>query len=291
MLIVPLIQLIAFCFLLREPNRAWTTLSSASSATSLIDHTYGQDTSNLQPSLSFKQRLRFMPKLLKYILPLFTVYLCEYLINQVRSKSKMQLPYDHLQLSSDAFYFYNQGLFDLIFFPNIFLNHSEQYRWLQITYQIGVFISRSSLSCFSTNQIWIMAILQLVNVIYFTYQAIFMTVPTILIIFILVFWEGLLGGCCYANTFNRMAQELPIQYKSFGMGMTAIGQSVGVVLAGFLSIPIHNVICKLPAPVVLGQINRHLRNKWKDNAVGLNTMVLELPKKEPEEFILIFFYF
>lgn len=97
-----------------------------------------------------------------------------------------------------------------------------------------------------------MAILQLVNVIYFTYQAIFMTVPTILIIFILVFWEGLLGGCCYANTFNRMAQELPIQYKSFGMGMTAIGQSVGVVLAGFLSIPIHNVICKLPAPVVLG---------------------------------------
>lgn len=107
MLIVPLIQLIAFCFLLREPNRAWTTLSSASSATSLIDHTYGQDTSNLQPSLSFKQRLRFMPKLLKYILPLFTVYLCEYLINQVRSKSKMQLPYDHLQLSSDAFYFFN----------------------------------------------------------------------------------------------------------------------------------------------------------------------------------------
>lgn len=90
------------------------------------------------------------------------------------------------------------------------------------------------------------------NVIYFTFQAIFMTVPTIWIVFILVFWEGLLGGCCYANTFNRIAQELPIQYKSFGMGLTVIGQSCGVVLAGLLAIPIHNIICKLPAPVVLG---------------------------------------
>lgn len=141
--------------------------------------------------------------------------------------------------------------FDLIFFPNIWLDHSAQYRWLQIIYQIGVFISRSSLSFFTINALWMMALLQFVNVIYFSFQAIFMTVPSIWIIFIIVFWEGLLGGCCYANTLNRLALELPPAFKSFGLGLTIIGQSIGVVLAGLLAIPIHNIICKMPAPVVL----------------------------------------
>lgn len=78
-----------------------------------------------------------------------------------------------------------------------------------------------------------------------------MTVPTIWIIFVIIFWEGLLGGACYVNTLNRIAQELPMTHKSFGLALTIIGQSCGVVLAGLLAIPIHNVICKMPAPVVL----------------------------------------
>lgn len=119
---------------------------------------------------------------------------------------------------------------DLIFFPNIkWLDHAAQYRWLQVTYQIGVFVSRSSLSFYETNQIWIMSILQFVNVIYFTFQAIFMTVPTIYYVFILVFWEGLLGGCCYVNTFNTIAKDVPIRYRSFTMGLTTMGMSLGVV--------------------------------------------------------------
>lgn len=141
---------------------------------------------------------------------------------------------------------------DLIFFPETWLDQSAQYRWLQVTYQIGVFVSRSSLSLFSTDQIWLMSILQFVNVIFFTFQAIFMTVPMIWVIFIVVLWEGLLGGCCYVNTFNRISKELPMQYKSFGLGLTTVGQSCGIVLAGLLAIPIHHVICKMPAPSVLG---------------------------------------
>lgn len=80
-----------------------------------------------------------------------------------------------------------------------------------------------------------------------------MVVPTIWIVFAIVFWEGLLGGCCYVNTFNRISIELPIRYKSFGLGLTTIGQSCGVVLAGLLAIPIHKLICKMPAPSVLGR--------------------------------------
>lgn len=139
----------------------------------------------------------------------------------------------------------------MIFFPNIWLDHAAQYRWLQVTYQFGVFVSRSSLSCFEINQIWLMSGLQLINAIYFTIQAIFMSVPTIYIIFMIVFWEGLLGGFCYVNTYNRITKEVPMRYRSFGMGLTTIGQTLGIIAAGLLAIPIHDMICKMPAPSVL----------------------------------------
>lgn len=136
--------------------------------------------------------------------------------------------------------------YELIFFPSIWLDHSAQYRWLQVDYQVGVFISRSSVNFFETKHIWFMSILQFFNVIYFTYEAVYLTAPTIWIIFGLVFWEGLLGGCCYVNTFNRITKELPTRYKSFGMAFAGIGESLGIVGAGLLSIPIHNVICQMP---------------------------------------------
>lgn len=82
MLIVPLIQLATFSTILKEPNRFFTS-SSASSTTSLIDHSnLDQDITIAQLPLSFKQKIQFFPKMFKYVIPLFAVYLCEYIINQ-----------------------------------------------------------------------------------------------------------------------------------------------------------------------------------------------------------------
>lgn len=93
--------------------------------------------------------------------------------------------------------------------------------------------------------------LQFVNIIFFASQVMFMIVRTIWIMLIVIFYEGFLSGFAYINTYNRVANEIPIQYKSFGMSLTAISQSFGVVLAAFLAIPIHNEICKTPAPSIL----------------------------------------
>lgn len=84
MLVVPLIQLVTFCFIVKEPYRPWTTLSGTSSATSLIDHANyeARGVTFSQPPLSFAHKLHYFPNLLKYILPLFVVYLSEYFINQ-----------------------------------------------------------------------------------------------------------------------------------------------------------------------------------------------------------------
>lgn len=214
MLVVPLLQAVTFFIILKEPNPNNIQNSPSSSTESLFDHT------DSETPLDLKQKIQYSPKLLKYVIPLFAVYISEYFINQ--------------------------GLYELIFFPDIWLDHSSQYRWLQVDYQIGVFISRSSVNFFETKQIWFMSILQFFNVIYFTYEAVYLSAPTIWFIFGLVFWEGLLGGCCYVNTFKRITKELPTRYKSFGMAFAGIGESLGVVGAGFLAIPIHNVICKMP---------------------------------------------
>lgn len=141
--------------------------------------------------------------------------------------------------------------YDLIFIPNSMWDSASQYRLFQVIYQVGVFVARSSLNLFSTKQIWIMSILQFMNIIFFASQVMYMMVYTISIMLIVIFYEGFLSGAAYINTYNRVVNELPIQYRSFGMSLTAISQSFGVVLAGFLAIPIHNEICKTPAPVVL----------------------------------------
>lgn len=106
MLIVPMIQLITFCIMLQEPGSGlWTTLTNASSTTSLINQSIAQQNAATEQSLTFSEKIGYFPKMLKYVVPLFSVYLCEYMINQVRSKSQIQSPYDRQSLSSDAFYF------------------------------------------------------------------------------------------------------------------------------------------------------------------------------------------
>lgn len=83
MLLVPLIQAFAFFVLLEEQNGGGSNTSAASSTTSLIDHTnIDEEIGFNQPPLDLNQKLQYAPKLMKYVLPLFTVYICEYFINQ-----------------------------------------------------------------------------------------------------------------------------------------------------------------------------------------------------------------
>uniref|UniRef100_G1MAC3 Battenin n=1 Tax=Ailuropoda melanoleuca TaxID=9646 RepID=G1MAC3_AILME len=50
--------------------------------------------------------------------------------------------------------------FELLFFRNTSLSHAQQYRWYQMLYQAGVFVSRSSLRCCRIPFTWVLALLQ-----------------------------------------------------------------------------------------------------------------------------------
>ncbi|XP_971061.2 battenin isoform X1 [Tribolium castaneum] len=174
------------------------------------------------PKEAFMKKLKHVPSLFKYMIPFGLVYFLEYYINQ--------------------------GTFELINFENTFLAPSDQYRWLQVAYQIGVFVSRSSVNFFHIRHIWVMSVLQAVNVVIFTTEVIYYYMPSFWIILALTLWEGLLGGAAYVNTFYRISTEVREENKQFSMAITSFADSIGITLAGIVSIYAHNAICSLPKP-------------------------------------------
>ncbi|ALC43860.1 cln3 [Drosophila busckii] len=213
MLIFPAIEAFSFWLLLRRPQVLPVT--AVESTEELIRDD--------KPLVGFKEKMSYIKHLFKYMLPLCLVYFFEYFINQ--------------------------GLFELVYFENIFLDKAAQYRWLNVDYQIGVFISRSSVNIFQLNKIWLMSVFQFINVAYFLTEVIWFYTPTIWLVFVIVLWEGLLGGGAYVNTFYRMSKEIPAGRQQFAMSMVVQSDSYGIALAGFLAIPVHNAICGLPAAV------------------------------------------
>ncbi|PBC34382.1 battenin [Apis cerana] len=218
MLVVPIIQGITFWLVLVHPPQSSIpiTKNGIDSQEQIIEI----------PRKSFKEKINLVPGLLKYMIPLGLVYLFEYFINQ--------------------------GLYELIEFDGIWLTHAEQYRWLQVDYQIGVFISRSSVNLVTINKIWIMAVLQFINVIILLFETLFYYLPSIWIVFTFVLWEGLLGGGAYVNTFYRMSTEIPRADRKISLGIATMADSIGIAMAGWLSMPIHNAICGLPQPKRVG---------------------------------------
>lgn len=94
-----------------------------------------------------------------------------------------------------------------------------------------------------------MAVLQFINVIYFFVEVKIYFTPSIWIIFAAVLWEGLLGGGAYVNTFYRMSKEIPANRRNFALGVVPVADSIGIALAGVLAMPVHNALCRLPAPI------------------------------------------
>lgn len=50
--------------------------------------------------------------------------------------------------------------FELMLFEGIWLPKKTQYFWYQVDYQLGVFISRSSVNIFPVNKLWVLPIIQ-----------------------------------------------------------------------------------------------------------------------------------
>ena len=105
---------------------------------------------------------------------------------------------------------------------------------MQLSYQIGVYISRSSLAIIKIKKIWILTLIQLVNAIlwgliaYYKYLELWVMFPFMI-------WVGLMGGASYVNilyqvlkssTIAKSEKEISINFISiindFGIGSSSL---------------------------------------------------------------------
>lgn len=155
-----------------------------------------------------------------YMIPLFLVYLAEYTINQ--------------------------GVAPTLLFPlkdSPFKHYRAFYPTYGALYQLGVFISRSSLALFRIKTLYIPSFLQVANLGLLTAQALVPFLPNVYFVFIVVFWEGLLGGLVYVSTYAAVREDIPEEEREFSLGAVSVGDSAGICLAGFLSVAMESGLC------------------------------------------------
>ncbi|KAL2423236.1 Protein btn1 [Exophiala dermatitidis] len=155
-----------------------------------------------------------------FMLPLLLVYVAEYTINQ--------------------------GVSPTLLFPlreTSFKHFRAFYPTYNAIYQAGVFISRSSTPFLRVHNLYVPSFLQVANLVILTLHAVFNFIPNVYIIFAIIFWEGLLGGLVYVNTFAEISDTIPKEDREFSLSATTVSDSGGICIAGFISMAVEVWLC------------------------------------------------
>lgn len=167
------------------------------------------------------------PLVRPYMVPLCTVYISEYVINQGVSPTL---------------------LFPLEDLPHwLFSSYRDIYVVYGFLYQLGVFVSRSSVNFgIRIKQLYWLTFLQAFNVFITVCQSLYdRPFPTIWPLLLLIFYEGLLGGFSYVNTFMSVSEQVPKHKREFSMGCVGISDSFGIVMAGCINWWLETNLCHL----------------------------------------------
>lgn len=207
--------------------------------------------------LSFDDKMKLLkPMILPFIAPLVLVYLFEYTINQGIAPTLLYpVPQasQHLLLSW------------------IIKSLRDYYPLYQLTYQAFVFLSRSSLSILHIPPIprsymWLPAFVQLVILLLLTSESLsfwFRESIARSLVIVLVAIEGLAGGYAYVSVFYQIGTtqreiHLPTsseevegedevarrgQEQEFRVGCVGVGDSMGILVAALISMPIQMGLC------------------------------------------------
>lgn len=163
-----------------------------------------------------RSRNLFMP----YMLPLLLVYIAEYTINQ--------------------------GVCPTLLYPlpaTPFSAFRQFYPTYNAIYQTGVFISRSSTPILRVHNLYLPSLLQILNLILLTAHALHPFLPTVHVVFAVIFWEGLLGGLVYVNTFAEVADRVAPADREFSLAATTVSDSAGICVAGLVSMALEVWLC------------------------------------------------
>ena len=77
--------------------------------------------------------------------------------------------------------------------------YKNSYLFFNLSYQIGVFISRSSLACCKIKKVWMITVAQTCLFIFFLLNSFVFFVHTIYPLFVMMVFVGLCGGAQFVN--------------------------------------------------------------------------------------------
>lgn len=145
-----------------------------------------------------------------------------------------------------AEYSINQGVAPTLLFPledTPFTEFRAFYPTYSALYQMGVFISRSSLPFVRIQSLYIPTMLQCLNFAILTAHAMYPIIPNVYCIFAITVWEGLLGGLVYVSTFRRIGEEVKEEDREFSLGATSVSDSGGICIAGLIGMALETGLC------------------------------------------------
>jgi len=204
---IPLLILLSYFFVRERDTRREMKNQLSDSA----PMSGGNIQSNSKLALTSQQKLRLQKRLFKYSGPLFLVYISEYVINN--------------------------SIIPVASFPNDPF-YGREYRYYQFIYQVGVFISRSSVNIIQIRNIWCLSYLQFINTAFLFAVTYLNFIPSIYIIFAIILYEGLIGGGVYVNSFYLLAEEIEPEIKEYCMSAVSFWYSCGILVAGFAGLGI-----------------------------------------------------
>lgn len=168
--------------------------------------------------------IRLKKLIVPFMIPLSTVYLSEYLINQSVSPTLL-FPIEELPFAK---------------FRDVYVAYGT-------LYQLGVFISRSSATIVRIRNLYIPSILQSFNLVLLVSQSLYYFIPNVYIIMLLVFYEGLLGGAAYVNTFMLIIDTVSEKDREFSLGATSMSDSGGIVVSALIGLWLEPALCNYQA--------------------------------------------
>jgi battenin len=178
--------------------------------------------------------------------------------------------YTYIVLVYIAEYTINQGVSPTLLFPiedTPFTEYRQFYPMYAFLYQLGVFISRSSVSFIRIHNLYLPSLLQVANLILLLAVCPLPPFPlrlsaqtqteantpiqhsltpflSIYPLFALILWEGLLGGAVYVNTFAEIMSTVPDADREFSLGATSVSDSGGICVASLIGMAIEGRLCE-----------------------------------------------
>lgn len=116
--------------------------------------------------------------------------------------------------------------------------YENAYVVFNLCYQVGVFISRSSLPFLKIKRVWLITIAQFCLFMFYMLNAAFFFCKNIYVLFGLMLFVGLMGGAQFVNVIYLIKQtdKLDKTDKELALNMTSMCNDIGILLSSTTSL-------------------------------------------------------